>query len=110
MAGERVVVGASMAGGVGKRLGTAEGADEWDPWGSEREICKRTVNTDGKGPPRNGREGRERREKARGRNRLTDGRNGRSTLTEIAFLFSREFLISFLFIFSRVFNSNSNQV
>jgi hypothetical protein len=26
------------------------------------------------------------------------------------FLFSREFLIAFLFIFSRVFNSNSNQV
>jgi hypothetical protein len=26
------------------------------------------------------------------------------------FSFSREFLISFLFIFSRVFNSNSNQV
>jgi hypothetical protein len=29
---------------------------------------------------------------------------------EMAFSISREFLISFLFIFSRVFNSNSNQV
>jgi hypothetical protein len=29
---------------------------------------------------------------------------------EIGFPFSREFLIAFLFIFSRVFNSNSNQV
>jgi hypothetical protein len=28
----------------------------------------------------------------------------------MGFLFSREFLIAFLFIFSRVFNSNSNQV
>jgi hypothetical protein len=32
------------------------------------------------------------------------------TRAEFAFLFSREFLIAFLFIFSRVFNSNSNQV
>jgi hypothetical protein len=33
-----------------------------------------------------------------------------ATWDEIAFLFSREFLIVFLFIFSRVLNSNSNQV
>jgi hypothetical protein len=32
------------------------------------------------------------------------------TWAELAFLFSREFLIAFLFIFSRVFNSNSNHV
>jgi hypothetical protein len=37
------------------------------------------------------------------------GPNG-PTWAESAFLFSREFLIAFLFIFSRVFNSNSNQV
>jgi hypothetical protein len=37
------------------------------------------------------------------------GPNG-PTWDELAFLFSREFLIAFLFIFSRVFNSNSNQV
>jgi hypothetical protein len=60
VAGERAVVGASMAGGVGERLGTTEGADGWDPRGSEMEIHERTVNTDGKGPPRSGREGRER--------------------------------------------------
>jgi hypothetical protein len=33
-----------------------------------------------------------------------------STWAELGFLFSREFLISFLFISYRVFNSNSNQV
>jgi hypothetical protein len=32
------------------------------------------------------------------------------TWDEIGFPFSRDFLIAFLFIFSRVFNSNSNQV
>jgi hypothetical protein len=32
------------------------------------------------------------------------------TWAELGFLFSRDFLIAFLFIFSRVFNSNSNQV
>jgi hypothetical protein len=37
------------------------------------------------------------------------GANG-PTWAGIAFLFSREFLNAFLFIFSRVFNSNSNQV
>jgi hypothetical protein len=29
---------------------------------------------------------------------------------EMVFLFSKEFLLPFLFIFSRVFNSNSNQI
>ena len=32
------------------------------------------------------------------------------TWAEMAFSISREFLIAFLFILSRVFNSNSNQV
>jgi hypothetical protein len=32
------------------------------------------------------------------------------TWAEMAFSISREFLIAFLFIFSKVFNSNSNQV
>jgi hypothetical protein len=32
------------------------------------------------------------------------------TWAKIGFPFSRDFLIAFLFIFSRVFNSNSNQV
>jgi hypothetical protein len=38
-----------------------------------------------------------------------DGPNG-PTWAKIAFLFSIEFLIAFLFIFSRVFNSNSTPV
>jgi hypothetical protein len=42
---------------VSERLRTAEGADRRDPRGSEREIRERAVNTDGKGPPRSGREG-----------------------------------------------------
>jgi hypothetical protein len=32
------------------------------------------------------------------------------TWAELAFLFLREFLIAFVFIFSRVFHSNSNQI
>jgi hypothetical protein len=32
------------------------------------------------------------------------------TWAELGFPFSKDFLIAFLFIFSRVFNSNSNQV
>jgi hypothetical protein len=45
----------------------------------------------------------------------TGGARGRAGLSgpawaEIGFPFSRDFLIDFLFIFSRVFNSNSNQV
>jgi hypothetical protein len=41
--------------------------------------------------------------------RARDGLSG-PTWAEIGFPFSRDFLIAFLFIFSRVFNSNSNQV
>jgi hypothetical protein len=47
VARERAVVGASTVGCVGERLGTAEGADGWDPRGSKREIRERAVNTDG---------------------------------------------------------------
>jgi hypothetical protein len=48
--------------------------------------------------------------RARGRRRARRARPNGLTRAELAFLFSREFLIAFLFIFSRVFNSNSNQV
>jgi hypothetical protein len=49
---------------------------------------------------------------------LTGGVGARATLlgwtgpvwAEMDFSFSREFILSFPFIFSRVFNSNSNQV
>jgi hypothetical protein len=48
-------------------------------------------------------------EGARGRGRARTGLSG-LPWAEFGFPFSREFLIAFLFIFSRVFNSNSNQV
>jgi hypothetical protein len=46
----------------------------------------------------------------RARRRGRGARLNGPTWAELAFLFSREFLIAFLFIFSRVLNSNSNQV
>jgi hypothetical protein len=46
---------------------------------------------------------------ARARARVRVGLSG-PTWAEIGFPFSRDFLIAFLFTFSRVFNSNSNQV
>jgi hypothetical protein len=46
--------------------------------------------------------------RARKRGRAQAGLNG-PTWAELAFLFSMEFLIVFLFIFSSVINSNSNQ-
>jgi hypothetical protein len=75
---------------MGERLGTAEGPDRWDPRGSERKFvngrstlterahhvvgekgreCKR-IGADRTGPPGSGRE---RGERACGRNRLTGG-------------------------------------
>jgi hypothetical protein len=47
--------------------------------------------------------------RARGRRRARGVRLSWPTWAELGFLFSREFLIAFLFIFSRVFNSNSIQ-
>jgi hypothetical protein len=76
-------------------------------------------DTDRTGPP--GSE-RERGERARGQNRLTGGgppvsagaRAGVgppwANWAKLGFSIFREFLMPFLFIFSRVFNSNSNQV
>jgi hypothetical protein len=48
-------------------------------------------------------------EVTRAREHARAGLNG-PTWAELGFPFSREFLIAFLFIFSRVFNSNPNQV
>jgi hypothetical protein len=61
------------------------------------------VGADRRGPP------------VRHRGRADAGARSRAGLSgltwaEIGFPFSRDFLIAFLFIFSRVFNSNSNQV
>jgi hypothetical protein len=47
--------------------------------------------------------------RARGRGHAHGARLSGPTWAKLGFLFSREFLIAFLFIFSRVFNSNSNQ-
>jgi hypothetical protein len=119
VAGDRAVVGAStagdrgrevrdeLAGGVGgteREAGTLVGADKPGPRGSERERERgregARVGADWRGPPIRHR----RRVGARGA-----GLSG-PTWAELGFLFSREFLIAFLFIFSRVFNSNSNQI
>jgi hypothetical protein len=100
---------------VGGRLETA---DRWGRWDRERES---------------GRGGKERRQQLWptgqreregegalrlaliGGARLSHTGGARAGLSgpiwaEMAFSISREFLIAFLFIFSRVFNSNSNQV
>jgi hypothetical protein len=79
------------------REGAQVGADKPGPWGSERERrtgWRRQVGPACQAP----------RERGRGA-----GLNG-PTWGELAFLFSREFLLAFIFIFSRVFNSNSNLV
>jgi hypothetical protein len=93
VARECAVVGASTAGGVGERLGTAKGADGWSPRDSEEKSAngrstlterahravgekgreRERIGADRAGPP--GSE-RERGERARGRNRLTGGAGG----------------------------------
>jgi hypothetical protein len=104
---------------MGERLGTA------DRWGRrDREGSERAGERNGAekpGPRGSEREGGERarwswRRQAgpayqapRSRGRARAGLSG-PTWAELGFPFSREFLIAFLFIFSRVFNSNSNQV
>ena len=78
---------------MGAREGTS--ADRSGPLGSEREGA--LVGADRLGPP------------VRHRGRAGAGLSG-PTWAEIGFPFSKDFLIVILFIFSRVFNSNSNQV
>ena len=78
-----------------------DGADKPGPQGSERGREGTLVGTDRRGPH------------VRHRGRSGAGaRAGLSgpTWAEIGFPFSMDFLTAFLFIFSRVFNSNSNQV
>jgi hypothetical protein len=78
-----------------------DGADKLGPRGSERERGREgaLVGADRRGPPF----------RHRGCTRAGAGLSG-PTWAEIGFPFSMDFLIVFLFIFSRVFNSNSNQV
>jgi hypothetical protein len=116
VAGERAVVGASTARDVGGRLGTNGQVGFAGHRESER-ACERN-SADKTGPLGTGRE---RRERARGRDRPTGGvrlseRAGArarawagptwANWATLAFSISREFLMPFLFIFSRVFNSN----
>jgi hypothetical protein len=106
---------------VGGRLRTA---DRWGRQDRERERASAAENNsaDRVGPRdrERGREGALRvaptcgtrlpgRGGVRARARARTGLSG-LPWTEFGFPFSREFLIAFLFIFSRVFNSNSNQV
>jgi hypothetical protein len=71
----------------------------WPTGQRERERGREgaVVGADRRGPPV--------RHRRRARARLSG-----LTWAEIGFPFSWDFLIAFLFIFSRVFNSNSNQV
>jgi hypothetical protein len=87
-----------------------DGADKPGPWGSEREGERGCAGWRRQaGPacqaPRAHKHGR-----AGGGGGGGGGRLSGPTWAELGFLFSREFLIAFLFIFSRVFNSNSNQI
>jgi hypothetical protein len=85
-----------------EHTGERNGVDRPGPRGSERERGgerRAGVGADRRGPP----------VRHRGRAGTGAGLSG-PTWAELGFPFSREFLIAFLFIFSRVFNSNSNQV
>jgi hypothetical protein len=83
---------------------TRETAPTSRPHRAARERgCERArVSADRRGPP-------VRHRGARARARVRAGLSG-LTWVELGFPFSRDFLIAFLFIFSRVFNSNSNHV
>jgi hypothetical protein len=107
---------------VGERLGTT---DRWGRWDRDRERTwgERTAPT--ARPHRAARERERGSERARvdvdRRGPLSDTKGARARAhaqagfnglawAEMAFSFFLEFLLPFLFIFSRVFNSNSNQV
>jgi hypothetical protein len=118
--GERADVGPSTVGVVGERLGTSNRWGRRDREGSERAG---EINGADRPSPR----GRERggvrarwswrrqagpayqAPRSCGRGHVRARLSG-PTWAELGFPFSREFLIAFLFIFARVFNSNPNQV
>jgi hypothetical protein len=92
-------------------------ADRWGRWDRERKRAGATENNDadrvGPWDRERGREGRSGLRRQAGpacqRGRVRTGLSG-LPWAEFGFPFSMEFLIDFLFIFSRVFNSNPNQV
>jgi hypothetical protein len=89
--------------------------------GQRGEIRERAVNTDGKGPPGSGREWARARGNWRQHSDPTEQREGEregarrpapigGVRPNWVFSIFKEFLTAFLFIFSRVFNSNSIQI
>jgi hypothetical protein len=111
-----------MEGERGREVREAEGADGWGPRGREKERARAEKKRCRQVGPIEEREGEEARglaltggtayqaPRVRGRGRACRAGSNGPTWAEFAFLFSREFLIAFPFIFSRVFHSNSNQV
>jgi hypothetical protein len=101
---------------VGGRLGTVDRWDRRDREGSERASERNGADRPGPRAARErGREGALELASTGGARLAGAGARGGARLSvpvwaAIGFPFSREFLIAFLFIFSRVFNSNSNQV
>jgi hypothetical protein len=123
VAGERAVVGASTAGGnVGERLGTRKGltggvceAERKSAHVRRRDSADRSASQSSERERERGHAGWHRQagpacQAPRARGRARGAKPNGPTWAELVFLFSMEFLIAFLFIFSRVFNSNSNQV
>jgi hypothetical protein len=85
------------------QVGGKNGADSSGPQGRERGRGRAQACADRRGPP------------VRHRGRASAGAHARAGLSgptwaEMAFSIFLEFLLSFLFIFSRVFNPNSIQV
>jgi hypothetical protein len=120
VAKDRAVVGASTARDRGREVGdelTGGVARDRERAARVREERHRQTWPTGQRERERGRTGWRRQAgpacqapRARKRRRARGaGLNGLSW-AELAYLFSREFLIAFLFIFSRVFNSNSNEV
>jgi hypothetical protein len=116
VAGDRTVVGVSSAGDRGREVGDELTGGVGEIGRESGGHARRTAPTNlAHGAARErGREGAwigaDRRDPpVRHRGRAGLGLMGRLGLNWL-FYFSRELLIVFLFIFSRVFNSNSNQV
>jgi hypothetical protein len=124
VAGNRAVEGASTTGVRGREV-KDEGSNWWGPRASERERARVRGKRSRQDWPTRQQEGErgesERAEQADRWGRLSARASARARAharvgpawanwAELGFSIFREFLMLFLFIFSRVFNSNSNQV